>query len=605
MTETKVGNYTIKPLDKNVKEIHPAIGIIDDSAYVGVWIPCEITGPKNKVAFKDLLWLITSRKQQILANDEQLRNFGWRLSYRPIRFRNRWALNHVKAFMTSEATAPAPETVLTHIVSAYREHIEFSDGKEYVYHALWDIGTYFHHLFNAYPYLYIGGTKRCGKTKTLILHSLLALNAFFSNNMSISSIYRLIQNARGTLLIDETEKLSSYRMSERTLEFRSILLAGYKKGGKCYRVEKGRGEILRPQEFEVYAPKALANISGLEDILEDRCKTTILRRSRNKAIINNEPDVNDPKWSELRNELYIFYLTFWSEIQTLYNELGELSELVNVETTTHFSDEDLAYITGRELELWKSIFALARFFDKKQCAVSKFTSSLNSPASLTGMMLKLAVEDAKQRQVENITETGEAILVQVLQKIVNADGYYKIKSIKETMGKEFDEEQKWITTKWIGNALRRLGFKEKRRVGTGYEYKLKKEDVKELAERMQIPKAVLVHENFQLVLKTLKEECKDKPYAALEDLVKITGLDKDDLKAILGEMQREGKATQTHPDMWQPETLDTRDIRDMKKSEGVTEKCERCGKPATHVLTREDGVHHFCDSCMENWEGNL
>jgi hypothetical protein len=34
-------------------------------------------------------------------------------------------------------------------------------------------------------------------------------------------------------------------------------------------------------------------------------------------------------------------------------------------------------------------------------------------------------------------------------------------------------------------------------------------------------------------------------------------------------------------------------------------KCEHCGKPATHVITREDGVHRFCDICLENWEGNL
>ena len=50
----------------------------------------------------------------------------------------------------------------------------------------------------------------------------------------------------------------------------------------------------------------------------------------------------------------------------------------------------------------------------------------------------------------------------------------------------FDEEQKWISTRWIGNALRRLGFKEKRRVGTGYQYKLNKADVEDLAARLGI-----------------------------------------------------------------------------------------------------------------------
>jgi len=57
-----------------------------------------------------------------------------------------------------------------------------------------------------------------------------------------------------------------------------------------------------------------------------------------------------------------------------------------------------------------------------------------------------------------------------------------------------------------------------------------------------------------------------------------------------------------------PETGMMSKMSNLKTAEqkvSVTEKCERCGKPATNVLTREDGVHYFCDSCMENWEGNL
>jgi len=365
--------------------------------------------------------------------------------------------------------------------------------------------------------------------------------------MSPSSLYRLIQNARATLLVDETERLASYKMSDRTLEFRSILLSGYKKGGKCYRVEKTRSGALQPREFEVYAPKALANIRGLEDVLEDRCRVIILRRSRNKAIVNNEPDVNDPKWSEMRNELYIFYLTYWNEIQALFSELSDVNEQVNMKIHKPFSNEDVSYVVGREFELWKPILVLAMFFDRKQGVNSMFTSS---SSSLTASMLELAIENAKQRHTENMTETGEAILVQVLQKITTEDNYYKVKFIKEMMSKEFDEEQKWLSTRWVGNALRRLGFKEKRRVGTGYEYKLNKKDVEDLADRMQIPKLTLTEENLQLVLDALHEGCKYKPLATVQELAKATQLDKDVLVNILARLQRECKASQPRPDMW-------------------------------------------------------
>ncbi len=153
---------------------------------------------------------------------------------------------------------------------------------------------------------------------------------------------------------------------------------------------------------------------------------------------------------------------------------------------------DLDVLVGRELELWKGIVALATFFDRKKVSISKFTSS---PSSLTTLILELAVQDAKQRQTENTTETGSVILAQVLLNIVKAkeykDDFLPVKALKEKMAEAYDEEQKWLTTKWIGNALRRLGFTEKRRVGTGYQYKICKAEVEDLAERLNIEEAWL------------------------------------------------------------------------------------------------------------------
>jgi len=45
---------------------------------------------------------------------------------------------------------------------------------------------------------------------------------------------------------------------------------------------------------------------------------------------------------------------------------------------------------------------------------------------------------------------------------------------------------------------------------------------------------------------------------------------------------------------------------DRVKKSSVTEKsCERCGKPATTTIMREDGVHYLCSDCLDDWEGNL
>jgi hypothetical protein len=499
VVEVKVGDLTINPgLNKEFDEIHPAIGVVGDTAYVGVWIPCQVTDKKGNIAYRDLLFLVTDKRELILANDQVFREKGsnWRIAYKPIRFPNRWRLQDIQAYLNGATVDPA--AVFIDLVSAWQKYMEQPNIRETLYHALWDMGTYFFHLFNCFPYHYIGGLKRSGKTKDLTVHYCLAFNAVFSNNMSTASIYRLTQNARATLLIDESEKLAyKGQMSERTLEFRSLLLSGYKRSGRTYRTEKNEKDRLQPQPFEVYSPKAVANIQGLEDVMEDRCKTTILKRSRDAKIANLEVDEGAEEWSKLRNKLYVLFLTFWREIKEIYDKIGESSEpreLVNPKTDPLFPKEDLdTYLVGRELELWKGIVALALFLDGKNVSVSRFTGS---PGSL---ILKLAIDDAKQRQIENVTETGEIILVQILTQLVQKDDYYSIKMLKEEMAKAFDEEQKWLTTQWIGNALRRLGFKDKRRIGTGYQYLLSTADVEDLAKRLGLPSTLIFSNKFSEV----------------------------------------------------------------------------------------------------------
>jgi hypothetical protein len=480
VSEVKIGDLTITPfLNKTIKSIHPAIGLVDDTAYVGVWVPCEIVGKKGATN-EDLLWIVTDRREMILANDETLRGRGWRLAYRPIHFQNRWSLSYVQSYLKGEVTV-TPSQLLTNLVHTWKENIDFPDEKHYWYHSLWDTGSYFHHIFNAFPYLYIGGVKGVGKTKALSVHACLAFNAIFSNNMSVSSLYRLIQNMRSTLLIDETEKLSN---PDRALDFRSILLGGYKKGEKVYRVEKTRKETLQPEEFEVYSPKGLANIRGLEDVLEDRCHLTWMRKGRDRKVIDREVDLNDPKWAYLRSQLYIFYLQYWRELKKIYDEIsvGSVgSEGVKL-FYTHVSEEKLKVLTGRELELWKPILTLAIFFDK-HCAQKSYTPS--QPTLLT-LMLEMAVSQAEAKKTESMTETGEAILVQVLANAVTRDNYYKVKEIRNIMADRFDDEQTWLRSEWVSRALRRLGFSEKRRVGKGVEYRLTVKDVRDLAERMGV-----------------------------------------------------------------------------------------------------------------------
>lgn len=438
------------------KRMHPAIDVVDGVAYVGVNLPCEVE-KEGKTEFREFHFLVGSDKSLLLCQKDELNKHRVQISHVVVRLPNRWNLKSVEAWLNGKASVN-PEELYIAVKTAFETYIEFEDSRVYDFLTLWSIGTYLYHIFNAYPYLYIGGTKQSGKTKLLTLLSLICHNAIFSNNLSTASAFRLIQSGRCTLLMDETEKLIN---PEREIDFRNMLYAGYKKGALVYRTHK---DTLKPEPFEVYSPKALANIRGLEDVLEDRCISVILKRGKNLDIVNREIPLESEVWQQIRDMLYVFYLSYFNE----FTEHTELSNLV-----------DRHVLKQRELELWKPILTLALFFEKYP--------RLNG---LFQKILDFAKEKAEEKEVENRTETLDLILVKTLTSIVEKDDYYKVSEIKNAVAEYFDEPQKWLTCKWVGNALKRLGFTQKRRMKS-YEYFLTLEKVRDLAERLGISESSL------------------------------------------------------------------------------------------------------------------
>ena len=230
-------NFSVMPLFSEVwKSVHPAIDVVDGIAYVGVNLPCEVKDDKGKMEIRDFHFLVNSKSERILCHKEQLNKLKLQLKHSVVKLPNRWSLSSVKAWLNREVSVN-PEELYVAIKTAFQNYIEFEDSMIYDFLTLWTIGTYFYHLFNAYPYIYVFGMKRTGKTKLLTLLSLLCHNAIFSNNISTASVFRLIQSGRCTLLMDETEKLAN---PERETDFRNMLLSGYKKGASVYRTHKVR-----------------------------------------------------------------------------------------------------------------------------------------------------------------------------------------------------------------------------------------------------------------------------------------------------------------------------------------------------------------------------
>jgi hypothetical protein len=90
------------------------------------------------------------------------------------------------------------------------------------------------------------------------------------------------------VFLDESEVLSN-RYS--ATDIRNLLLNGYKKGQPVIRIRTDERKF-EPEFFEIYSPKMLVNIEGLETVLGSRCIDIIMQRGSNRGITARSVEID-------------------------------------------------------------------------------------------------------------------------------------------------------------------------------------------------------------------------------------------------------------------------------------------------------------------------
>ena len=143
--------------------------------------------------------------------------------------------------------------------------------------ALWVLHTYAFRLRRVTTYIGVVSPERqCGKTTLLTLLALLANRALLASNISPPAVFRVIEEAEPTLLIDEGDTFL-----KRKEELRGILNAGYtRESAYVIRVsnrKQGEGRS-RLAKFSCWCPKVIAAIGRLPETLADRCIMVTMHR---------------------------------------------------------------------------------------------------------------------------------------------------------------------------------------------------------------------------------------------------------------------------------------------------------------------------------------
>lgn len=292
--------------------------------------------------------------------------------------------------------------------------------------ALWTMLTYCFPAWDAVPYLYVGGPAGSGKTRVFEILSRLVFRPLMSSNVSAPALFRTLHERGGTLLLDEAERLKEG--APEVAEIRSILLAGYKRGGKASRLESS-GETYRMQDFDVYGPKAIACINGVEGPLATRCiGVQMIRSAPDSPKPRRRIDRDPSRWQRLRDMLY----------ECLLGELGK-------ESPSLAERPDLCPLGGRSGEIWQPLLALATLADPE------------GKWGLQRVLTAHAIELAEAAKDEHFPEEELALLTILTKKVLAGETPTATELLKACQMKDAAAFGKWRAQK-VGSSLKLYGI---------------------------------------------------------------------------------------------------------------------------------------------------
>ena len=294
----------------------------------------------------------------------------------------RWPQEDQAAFLAG-GPCPTFSEVLTLTIHEQRRLLEYPRPEYAAALAAWAVASYFFPAFLAFPRLNLTGERESGKSKVLGFLKATTFNALLLLNPTPPVLFRLVQEFRPTLLLDEMESIDD----DTQKAILSILNAGYKAGGTVARCEGEK--IRRVESFNVYSPAVFASIRGLNATTEDRCISFTMQQGADRQRINTELDPAAPVFGQIRAACYRLLLTHWKDIPVTAQSIK-------------FPD----WLNGRARELWKPLLTITTLADSE--------NSQNS-LELTKDLWALAREHVDGRS--GISPEGEALLAVLAERL--------------------------------------------------------------------------------------------------------------------------------------------------------------------------------------------
>src|SRR2546426_8178067 len=218
--------------------------------------------------------------------------------------RNNLLLNDVVLFPSEATEYGSEQELVSEIRTFIHRYVDVSPLFEQIasYYVLF---TWVYDAFNELPYLRLRGDTGSGKTRFLLTAGSLCYKPIFASGAStVSPLFRILDEFRGTLIIDEGD----FRFSDEKAEIVKILNNGNGRGFPVLRSESVRGKEFSPRAYTVFGPKLVATRGYFQDrALESRCLTEEMGAGRLRSDIPiNLTAEYKREARELRNKLLMF-----------------------------------------------------------------------------------------------------------------------------------------------------------------------------------------------------------------------------------------------------------------------------------------------------------
>ncbi|MBK8985359.1 MAG: DUF3854 domain-containing protein [Chloroflexi bacterium] len=217
--------------------------------------------------------------------------------------------------------------------------------------ACYILATWFLDAFTVSSYLWPNGDRGSGKTQLLILIAELSYLGYLIQASGSFAALRDLADYGATLAFDDAEDLAEPRST--SAEKRALLLAGNRRGSTIPLKEKDANQNWVTRHVNTFSFRLFSAIHLPDNVLASRTIIVPLIRTPDRYRANADP-LEEELWPHPKRPLLD---DLWRLALTHLLEMKQVEAVVNQE----------ARLTGRNLEPWRAILAVARWLDGQGC----------------------------------------------------------------------------------------------------------------------------------------------------------------------------------------------------------------------------------------------